>query len=542
MPILAPGDGGSVAAVTSARSEANRRRTFAIISHPDAGKTTLTEKFLLYGGALGKEAGTVKAREGRRSATSDWMEMEQQRGISITSAVLQFEYRDCVINLLDTPGHRDFSEDTYRVLAAADAAVMVLDAAKGIEPQTLKLFEVCREREIPFMTFINKWDRPGLGALELLDQIEETLVVEPTPVTWPVGRSGDFRGVISQHDGSFTRFQRTARGSTIAPEEQVDADRAAVEEGDSWTTAQEESELLRALGRVVDRKTFLAGESTPVFFGSALTNFGVRALLDGVVDLVPPPGPRLLADGSRRDLDAPFSGLVFKVQAGMDKAHRDRIAFIRVCSGRFERGMIATAGRSGRQFSTKYAQTIFGQDRETVDVAWPGDVLGLVNANDVRVGDAVFVGDAFEFPPLPAFAPEHFMRARVKDTSKFKQFRKGIAQLDEEGAVQVLREKDVGDQAPILAAVGPLQFEVATHRLENEFGAPVELTSTRFTIARRTDVASTPALRAMQGVDVLERDDGTHLALFESRYWMDRVIADHPELTLERMVAEGGLG
>jgi peptide chain release factor 3 len=528
--------------VTSARSQAQRRRTFAIISHPDAGKTTLTEKFLLYGGALGKEAGAVKAREGRRSATSDWMEMEQQRGISITSAVLQFVYRDCVINLLDTPGHRDFSEDTYRVLAAADAAVMVLDAAKGIEPQTLKLFEVCREREIPFLTFINKWDRPGQGALELLDQIENTLVVEPTPVTWPVGIAGDFRGVINQLDGSFIRFERTARGSTIAPEELVEAERAAAEEGDAWGVAHEESDLLRALGRVVDSKTFLAGESTPVFFGSALTNFGVRALLDGVVDLVPPPGPRLLADGTRRDLDAPFSGLVFKVQAGMDRAHRDRIAFIRVCSGRFERGMMATAGRSGRQFSTKYAQTMFGQDRETVDEAWPGDVLGLVNANDVRVGDAVYAGgDPIEFPPLPAFAPEHFMRARVKDTSKFKQFRKGIAQLDEEGAVQVLREADVGDQFPILAAVGPLQFEVATHRLENEFGAPVELTPTRYTIARRTDAASTPALRAMQGVDVLTRDDGTHLALFESRYWMDRVIGDHPELTLERMVAEGGL-
>ncbi|MEZ5377021.1 MAG: peptide chain release factor 3 [Acidimicrobiales bacterium] len=527
--------------MTTARSEAARRRTFAIISHPDAGKTTLTEKFLLYGGALGKEAGAVKAREGRRSATSDYMEMEQQRGISITSAVLQFPYRDCTVNLLDTPGHRDFSEDTYRVLAAADAAVMVLDAAKGIEPQTLKLFEVCREREIPFLTFVNKWDRPGLGSLEILDLIEETLVVEPTPVTWPVGIAGDFRGVINQVDGSYTRFERTARGSTMAPETAVDAAEAAATEGDAWTTAQEESELLRELGRNVDHDSFLAGESTPVFFGSALTNFGVRALLDGVVDFVPSPQPRLLADGSRRDLDAGFSGLVFKVQAGMDKAHRDRLAFIRVCSGRFERGMIATAGRTGRQFSTKYAQTMFGQDRETVDEAWPGDILGLVNANDLRVGDAVYVGEPASFPALPAFAPEHFMRARVKDTSKFKQFRKGISQLDEEGAVQVLRERDIGDQAPILAAVGPLQFEVATHRLENEFGAPVELTATRYTIARRTDEASTPALRAMQGVDVLERDDGTRLALFESKYWMDRVLGEHPELTLERLVAEGGL-
>ncbi len=523
------------------KAEAARRRTFAIISHPDAGKTTLTEKFLLYGGALSSGAGAVKAREGRRSATSDWMEMEQQRGISITSAALQFEYRDCIINLLDTPGHRDFSEDTYRVLAAADAAVMVLDAGKGIEPQTLKLFEVCREREIPFMTFINKWDRPGKGALELLDEIEQTLIVEPTPVTWPVGLAGEFKGIIDRKTGDYIRFERTARGSTIAPEEIVSAEQAAKDEGEAWENASEEAELLEMLERNPDIKTFLACESTPVFFGSAMTNFGVRALLDGVVDLVPAPAPKVLKDGSRRAVDADFSGLVFKVQAGMDKSHRDRIAFVRVCSGKFERGLIATAGGSGRQFSTKYAQTLFGQDRETVDTAFPGDILGLVNANDVRVGDAIYTGEPAQFPDLPAFAPEHFMVARVKDTSKFKQFRKGIAQLDEEGAVQVLRLPDIGDQAPVLAAVGQLQFEVAVNRLENEFGAPVELTSTRYSIARKTDAESAPELRAMQGVDVLMRANGLHLALFESKYWMDRVLADHPELTLERMVAEGGL-
>ena len=528
--------------MTSPRAEADRRRTFAIISHPDAGKTTLTEKFLLYGGALGKEAGAVKAREGRRGATSDWMELEQQRGISITSAALQFPYRDRVINLLDTPGHRDFSEDTYRVLVAADAAVMVIDAAKGIEPQTLKLFEVCREREIPFLTFINKWDRPGKGALELLDEIEDTLVVEPTPVTWPVGYAGDFRGVVHRGTGTYTRFERTARGSTIAPETDLSAEDAERLEGSAWDTAQDEVELLSAVGRDVDIKSFLAGESTPVFFGSALTNFGVRYLLDGVVDVVPAPAPRLLADGHRRPIDAPFSGLVFKVQANMDRAHRDRVAFIRVCSGRFERGMQVTLGRTGRQFSTKYAQQLFGQERDTVDEAWPGDILGLVNATELQVGDAIFQGEPAEFVPLPAFAPELFMTARTLDTSKFKQFRKGVAQLDEEGVVQVLRDRDLGDQAPILAAVGQMQFEVAQHRLEHEFGAPVELSGTRWTIARRTDAASTPALRAMRGVDVLSRADGTLLAVFESRYWMDRVIADHPELTLERMVAEGGLG
>jgi len=523
------------------RIEASRRRTFAIISHPDAGKTTLTEKFLLYGGALGAEAGTVKARQGRRSATSDWMDLEQQRGISITSTVLQFNHGDTVMNLLDTPGHRDFSEDTYRVLAAADAAIMVLDAAKGIEPQTLKLFEVCREREIPFMTFINKWDRPGKYALELLDEIEQTLIVEPTPVTWPVGIPGDFRGIINRLTGEYTQFERTARGSTIAPETILDSDAAESAEGESWTTAAEEAELLDVVGRNVDMESFLAGDSTPVFFGSALTNFGVGLLLNGVVDLVPSPSARPLADGSHRPLDAPFSGLVFKVQAGMDKSHRDRIAFVRVASGRFERGMTAISGRTERQFSTKYAQTVFGQDRATVDEAFPGDVIGLVNANDLRAGDAIYVDKAAEFPALPAFAPEHFRRARVKDTSKFKQFRKGIVQLDEEGAIQVLRDEDLGDQAPVLAAVGPMQFEVATYRLENEFGAPVELTATPYTIARRTDAESKSELRAMQGVEVMSRDDGTILALFESKFWMDRVIADHPNLTLERMIAEGGL-
>lgn len=522
-------------------AEAARRRTFAIISHPDAGKTTLTEKFLLYAGALGKEAGAVKARQGHRSATSDWMELEQQRGISITSTALQFEYRDTVVNLLDTPGHRDFSEDTYRVLAAADAAIMVIDAAKGIEAQTLKLFEVCREREIPFLTFINKWDRPGLGALELLDQLETTLVVEPTPVTWPVGISGDFRGVIDRSNGVYTRFERTARGSTVAPETIVDYDEAHKVEGEAWDTAHEESELLEMVGRVVDQESFLGGTSTPVFFGSALTNFGVRSLLDGVIDLIPHPTPRATADGGKVELDGAFTGFVFKVQAGMDKAHRDRIAFIRVCSGRFERGMAITAEKTGRQFSTKYAQTMFGQDRDTVDEAFPGDVVGLVNANELGIGDAVFVGPKVSFGPLPAFAPEHFMRARVTDTSKFKQFRKGISQLDEEGAIQVLRDVDLGDQAPILAAVGPMQFEVASHRLENEFGAPLELTPTPYTVARRTDKDSADSLRSLPGVNVLERADGTLLALFESRFWMDRVAVDHPNLTLERMIAEGGL-
>jgi peptide chain release factor 3 len=521
--------------------EAARRRTFAIISHPDAGKTTLTEKFLLYGGAL-QSAGAVKARGERRRVTSDWMEMEQKRGISITSTVLQFPYRDAVLNLLDTPGHRDFSEDTYRVLAAADAAIMVLDAAKGIEPQTLKLFEVCRERNLPLLTFINKWDRPGREALELLDQIESQLAIVPTPVTWPVGIAGDFRGVVDRRTGEYVRFTRTARGATEAGEELLTVDEAGEVEGATWTHAADDLSLLDEVGAHADPERFRKGEVTPVFFGSALTNFGVRLLLDAVVDLAPAPSPRDDVNGLPRPLDAPFSAFAFKVQANMDPSHRDRIAFVRVCSGRFERGMVVTHGPTGKPFATKYAHSVFGQERDTIDEAWPGDVIGLVNATDVTVGDALYLDVPVEYPRLPEFAPEHFVVARVQDTGRFKQFRRGIAQLDEEGVVQVLRDQDLGDQAPMLAAVGPMQFEVAAHRLEHEFGAPTELSATSWRVARKTDEASTPSLRGLHGVAVYARADGTRYALFESPYWLARVESDHPELVLERLVAEGTVG
>ncbi|NDI01738.1 MAG: peptide chain release factor 3 [Actinobacteria bacterium] len=518
--------------------EASRRRTFAIISHPDAGKTTLTEKFLLYAGAVG-EAGAVKAREGRRSATSDWMEMEKKRGISISSTALTFDYRGMQFNLLDTPGHRDFSEDTYRVLAAVDSVVMVLDVAKGIEPQTLKLFEVCRSRNLPVITFLNKYDRPGRAPLELLDEIEEQIGLRPTPATWPVGIPGDFRGVIDRTSGAFTRFTRTVRGSAIAPEEVISTDQAAAEEGSAWAQAVDDVELLDAVGAVVDSESFLAAESTPVFVGSALTNFGVRHVLDTLVDLAPAAGERLDVHESPRALDSGCSAFVFKVQANMDKSHRDRIAFVRVCSGKFERGMVLTCHRTGKPFATKYASQVFGAERSTVDEAFPGDVVGLVNANDFRVGDSVYVDDKVQWPLVPSFAPAHFRIARTLDTSKAKQFRSGIGQLDEEGVVQVLREPDIGDQAPILAAVGPLQFEVVQHRLENEFGAPVELVPCAWSTARITDQESAEALRGMSGVTVAARSDGELLALFESPYWLQRLEMDQPELTLTKLIAEG---
>jgi peptide chain release factor 3 len=518
-------------------AEAARRRTFAIISHPDAGKTTLTEKFLLYSGQI-VEAGSVKARSGGRSATSDWMELEQKRGISITSTALQFEYRGCTLNLLDTPGHRDFSEDTYRVLAATDAAVMVLDGSKGIEPQTLKLFEVCRQREIPILTFVNKCDRPGRAPLELLDEIENMLQLLPTPMSWPVGDPGDLRGVVDRGAKTFVRYDRTARGAKESPEEII-AFGSVDPDTPGWEAASEEVELLDAVGSdEFDVKGFLAGEVTPVFFGSALTNFGVRLLLDSVVDLAPSPGPRPDVAGVQRPIAAPFSAFAFKVQANMDKAHRDRIAFVRVCSGQFERGMTVIHGRTGKPFATKYAHSMFGADRETVDEAWPGDVVGLVNANEVRVGDTLYVDKPVEFPGIPSFAPELFRRIRVTDTNRFKQFRRGLTQLDEEGVVQVLRDPEMGDVEPVLAAVGQLQFEVAVHRLENEFGAPVALSPAPYSVARRTDEESAAELRRLPGATVLSRSDGALLALFENAYYLQRIQNEKEHLTLERVLAE----
>ena len=533
-------EGPDVAAAVEVRRQAARRRTFAIISHPDAGKTTLTEKFLLYGGVLTAGAGAVKAKGDRRATASDWMELERRRGISVSSAVVQFGYRDRVLNLLDTPGHGDFSEDTYRVLSAVDAAVMVLDGAKGIEAQTRKLFEVCRNREIPIITFINKWDRPARDPLELLDEIEDQLVLDPVPVTWPVGDGERFSGLVDRRSGDFVRFARTAGGATTAEEEIVEPARAEASEGAAWQEAREALELLDVASAELDLKRFEAGELSPVFFGSALTNFGVRMLLDAIIDMAPAPRPRLDAAGDPRPVDSGFSAVVFKVQSNTDPAHRDRMAFLRVCSGRFERGMAVVGGRTGKTLATKYAHTVVGRDRSTAEEAWPGDVIGLVNAADLRVGDAVFLpGAAVRWPPVPSFAPTSFRSARCTDTSKVKQFRSGVRQLDAEGVVQVLRRPDEGESTPILAAVGPLQFDVAEHRLRHEFGAPVKLMPAPWTTARLTDRASAAVLGAMSGVAVAERSDGELLALFESPYWLARLQADHPELTLQRLIGEG---
>jgi len=533
----------SGAAAQRLSTEALRRRTFAVISHPDAGKSTLTEALVLHARVI-TEAGAIHGKSGRRATVSDWMEMEQARGISITSTALQFPYispdgQDCVINLLDTPGHADFSEDTYRVLSAVDCAVMLIDAAKGLEPQTLKLFQVCRHRGIPIITVINKWDRPGRDPLGLLDEIQERIGLKPTPLTWPVGIAGDFKGVLDRRTGNFIRFTRTAGGATAAPEEHIAPEHARDAAGVDWDNAVEECELLTADGGEHDQEAFLHGVTTPVLFTSAALNFGVNQLLDTLVRLAPPPSGQLDIDGNLRPVESPFSAFVFKVQAGMDSAHRDRIAYARVCSGTFERGDVLTHAATGKPFVTKYAQSVFGQQRSTLDDAWPGDVIGLANAAALRPGDTLFRDAPVHFPPIPSFSPEHFTVARGTEPSKHKQFRRGIEQLGQEGVVQVLRSDRRGDQAPVLAAVGPLQFEVASHRMAAEFNAPIALESLPYTIARAVDPEDAPFVDKQVSMETLTRTDGVVLALFSTKWRLQGFQEDNPDVRLHSLVAAG---
>jgi peptide chain release factor 3 len=515
------------------------RRTFAVISHPDAGKSTLTEALALHARVI-TEAGAVHGKGDRRATVSDWMAMEKARGISITSAALQFVYRDHVINLVDTPGHSDFSEDTYRVLSAVDSAVMLVDAGKGLEPQTLKLFKVCALRGIPVITVINKWDRPGLSALELMDLIQEKIKLRPTPLTWPVGEAGDFRGVLDRRTGEFVKYTRTAGGATRAPEQRLAPD--DVDEVDAlvWKDAVEEHELLTLDDADHDQERFLAGQTTPVMFASALQNCGVAQLLDLLLDLAPEPSATEGVDGSVRDVADDFSAFVFKVQSGMNSAHRDRLAYARVVSGTFERGMVVTHAGTGRPFATKFAQAVFGRETTSVESAEPGDIIGLVNAQALRVGDTVYVGDPIEYPPVPSFAPEHFVTASAGDVGRYKQFRRGIEQLDQEGVVQVLRSDLRGDQSPVLAAVGPMQFEVVLARMESEFKAPVRLERLDYSVARRTDAAGAEALRGIRSIEVLAKSDGSHLALFPDQWRAKTVTRDHPDVLLEALPASTG--
>ena len=464
-------------------AEIQRRRTFAIISHPDAGKTTLTEKLLLYGGAV-QLAGTVTARKNARATTSDWMELERKRGISISSTVLQFDYNGYRVNLLDTPGHKDFSEDTYRVLTAVDAVVMVIDAGKGIEAQTRKLFEVCRRRGVPIFTFMNKCDRPTRDPLALLDELESVLGIGAFPVNWPLGNGPTFRGLYDRQTKDVHLFERTVHGAYRSPVQVADLSDPVVKDkldADDYARAVEELEMLDIAGVEYDSAAVHAGTQTPVFFGSAANNFGVQLLLDAFLQRSLPPQPRRSVsqlstlNSQLVPLDGPFSGFVFKIQANMDPRHRDRIAFLRICSGHFERDMNVIHARTGKKVRLASAHKLFGQDRETIDDAFAGDVIGLVGHSEFGIGDTLTVEPGIQFSEIPRFPPECFAYLHNPNPGKFKQFRQGLEQLLQEGVVQVFELRDSVQKIPLLAAVGPLQFEVVQYRLESEYGAPSTL-------------------------------------------------------------------
>jgi len=513
----------------SALAEAvEKRRTFAIISHPDAGKTTLTEKLLLYGGAI-TTAGQVSARRRARSATSDWMELEKERGISITSTVLQFPYKGHTINLLDTPGHQDFGEDTYRTLLAADSAVMLIDAAKGVEPQTKKLFAICRARRIPLFTFINKMDRPSRDPLELLDELEKVLGIGTYPINWPIGSGPSFRGVYDRRSRDVNLFERTEHGAKRAPVRVTDIDDpkfAELTDEATYGEFRDGLELLEGAGTSFDRDAFMRGDATPVFFGSAVTNFGVELFLDGFLAMAPAPRPRIaLREGDERPAfvdpaSEQFSGFVFKIQANMDPRHRDRVAFLRVCSGKFERDMTVHNVRTGKDVRVTRAMKLFASEREVVDEAFAGDVVGLANPGSFAIGDTLCTGTPVTYDRIPSFAPEHFATVRNIDTGSYKSFQKGIAQLSEEGAIQVFYPAGLSRTEPIFAAVGELQFEVAKYRMLAEYNVKTEFYRLPLSLARRVlgEPATIAAATWPSNARLVEDGAGVAIALFESEW------------------------
>jgi peptide chain release factor 3 len=465
----------------------SQRRTFAIISHPDAGKTTLTEKLLLYSGLI-RTAGMVRGRKGGKATASDWMGMEQERGISITASAMQFPYKGAVINLLDTPGHQDFSEDTYRTLTAADSAIMVIDAAKGVETQTRKLFDVCRMRRIPVLTLINKMDLPGRPPLDLMTEVEQALNIHASAINWPIGSGSDFAGIVTRADNRVQLFSRTTHGGAT----KVETESLALAELGATGRVSEETmdevlhdmELLEIAGNPFSRDRFLQGDVTPVFFGSALTNFGVESFLDAFVELAPSPGARP-ADGDDGTellvdpIDMPFSAYVFKLQANMNPKHRDSTAFLRICSGRFERDMVVKHHRLGREIRLARPHSLVAQERSTVEEAYPCDIVGIINPGLFAIGDTVSVTGGFHFKPLPQFQPEIFARLRPTDVGKRKSFDKGLTQMAQEGTVQIMRS--LNDQEALIAAVGRLQFEVLQYRLRHEYRVESVLDALPFT-------------------------------------------------------------
>jgi peptide chain release factor 3 len=504
--------------------ETARRRTFAIISHPDAGKTTLTEKLLLYSGLI-RTAGMVKNRKGKL-ATSDWMGMEQERGISITSSAMQFAYKGLVINVLDTPGHQDFSEDTYRTLTAADSAIMVLDAGKGVETQTRKLFEVCRLRRIPVLTFVNKLDLPGRDPFDLMHEVEQALGIHASALDWPVGNGRDFAGVIDRRRGDLLLFHKTASGGS----RKADIDRYPIDDPHVadhvdpalLAKARHDLELLEVAGTQFDHAAFLRGEVTPTFFGSAMTNFGVEPFFDAFVELAPAPGARdvVRPDGSATPLDpvtAPFSGYVFKLQANMDKRHRDCLAFVRVCSGRFEPDLMVRHPRFERPIRLTRPHGMVAQAREVLDVAYPGDVVGLINRDTFRIGDTISADGGFEHQPLPSFQPEHFARISTRATSDRKRFDKGMEQLIAEGTVRRLWIDDGDATSPLVAAVGRLQFDVLQYRLKDEYGVETTLSPLPYSCSAWLD--GDPASFATPMRAAIAKDArGRRLVLFLSEW------------------------
>ena len=465
------------------QQEVEKRRTFAIISHPDAGKTTITEKLLLFGGAI-QQAGEVRARKSARHATSDWMELEKQRGISVTSSVMKFSYGGCEINLLDTPGHNDFSEDTYRVLTAVDSVLMVIDSVKGVESQTRKLLEVCRLRHTPIITFMNKLDREGQEPLDLLDDIEKNLKMQTAPVTWPVGMGKRFRGTYHLYTKELTFFDAEAANGTDRILTVAGLDDPRLEEllGSQVDELRHDVELLEGAAHPFDREAYLAGLQTPVFFGSAINTFGVQQLLDAFITYAPAPLPREATTRAVFPCEQSFSGFTFKIQANMDPAHRDRIAFFRICSGKFTRGMKVRHVRLGRDVQIANATIFMAQDRTNVEEAWPGDIIGIHNHGTIKIGDTFTQGEELKFTGIPSFAPEHFRKVRLLNPMKSKALEKGLVQLAEEGATQVFKPLMGADW--VIGAVGLLQFEVVMHRLEFEYGVKVSFEPVSYVTAR----------------------------------------------------------
>ena len=508
------------------------RRTFAIISHPDAGKTTLTEKLLLFGGAI-QLAGTVKGRKAARHATSDWMELEKQRGISVTSSVMQFPYKGKVMNLLDTPGHEDFSEDTYRTLTAVDSALMVIDVAKGVEERTIKLMEVCRLRDTPILTFINKLDREGRDPIELLDEVEAVLKIQCAPITWPIGMGKRLKGVIDLRDETVHLYD-PQHGGRIAEGEKIqglDNPRLDAAIGDMADELRDEVELVRGASHTFDLAAYLRGEQTPVFFGSAINNFGVEELLDAVGEYAPAPKARAAEQRAVDPGEDKFTGFVFKIQANMDPAHRDRVAFMRVCSGSYRKSMKMRHVRIGKTVQVANAITFQADERSHVDAAWPGDIIGLHNHGTIQIGDTFTEGEDLKYTGIPYFAPELFRRVVLKDPLKMKQLQKGVVQLSEEGATQVFRPLRNNDL--VLGAVGVLQFDVAAHRLKGEYGVdamvePVGVQAARWVVC--DDDRELRRFRDKAHDNLAEDGDGLLVYLAPTRVNLNLTMERWPEV------------